>query len=126
MDALPVQAVDGLPGHGGPVGTLAGTGWRQGRKRIVQHGGKPLGGGLENPGSSERGFHCPLPWHVTLWALQSPGGPLRLPGPGAQPLLEFPSGVPQLSLMEKQGEASFCLLEHSYQNKRSWNKSEYH
>lgn len=59
--------------------------------------------------------------HHTL-ALQPPGALGRLWGPWAQPALEFLSGVAQLSLMEKQGEASFCLLEHSYQNKRSWGK----
>lgn len=32
-------------------------------------------------------------------------------------------GVPQLSLMEKQGKASVCVLELSYQNKRSWGKA---
>ena len=32
-------------------------------------------------------------------------------------------GVPQLSLMEKQGKARVCVLELSYQNKRSWRKA---
>lgn len=44
-------------------------------------------------------------WHIVVWALQSPAGLLRFPGPGAQPLLEFSSGIPQLSLMEKQEKA---------------------
>lgn len=61
--------------------------------------------------------------HIVVWALQSPAGLLRFPGPGAQPLLEFSSGIPQLSLMEKQEKASFCILDHSYQNKRSWGKA---
>lgn len=104
------------------MGILAGTGWQQDRRMIVRYGRKPLDGGLENPGSSGRGFCGPLPWHITFWALQPPGGLLRLPGPWAQPLLEFSSGVPQLSLMGKQGEASFYIMEHFYQNKRSWKK----
>lgn len=32
-------------------------------------------------------------------------------------------GVPQLSLMEKQGKARVCVLELSYQNKRSWGRA---
>lgn len=110
-----------LPGHGGPGKGAWWEFWQQGRKLPVRCGRKPSGGGWGILGPEGEAFLLPSLAH------QAPGSAATRRTPEAaralaQALLEFSCGVPQLSPMERQGEASFCILERSYQNPRSQDK----
>lgn len=92
--------------------------WQQGRKLPVRCGRKPSGGGWGILGPE--GEASPLP----SLAHHAPGSAATRRTPEAaralaQLILEFSSGFPQLSLMERQGESNFCIVERSYQNPRS-------
>lgn len=92
------------------MGILAGRGWQESRKLTVEDGRKPSDG------------ESWIQWERLPWSPSLTHHTLGTEATEAQRLLEFSSGVPQPSLMEKQGEASFYILEHFYQNKRSWEK----